>query len=293
MVTPIENTTQSYLVPPSLPEGLVSHLDCVDETGATTTAALVAERPFSLYINSREVVTLMTLGDHLKWLALGWVASQGLIKDLAEIEAIEIDEALGVLVIRTHEPVQLDDKLKKRTVTSGCAQGTVFGSLMEGLEGKVLPPGPGLKRSDLYALVKAIAQTPCLYLAAGAIHGSVLAQGAQPLVYMEDVGRHNAVDKIRGYVWQHNLETQDKVLFTTGRLTSEMVIKTVQLGVPILISRSGFTRWGVDLARQTGLTLIGRARGRRFLVLSGQQRLHYDGAPEGSSLGGYKCRSAV
>lgn len=252
----------------------------MDETGAKTTTALIAERPFSLYINSREVVTLMTIGDHLKWLALGWAVGQGLLKDLSEIEEIEVDEDLGVLVIRTHEPLDLDDKLKKRTVTSGCAQGTVFGSLMEGLEGKVLPPGPGLKLLDLYGLLKTITQTPSLYLEAGAIHGCVLAQGAQPLIYMEDVGRHNAVDKIRGYVWEKGLETENKVMFTTGRLTSEMVIKTVQMGVPILVSRSGFTRWGVDLAREVGLTLIGRARGRRFVVLSGQQRLDYDIDPK-------------
>ncbi len=267
-------------MPPSAPEGLISHLDCIDETGAATTASLIAERPFSLYINSREVVTLMTIGDHLKWLALGWAVGQGLLKSLEEIEEIEIDDDLGVLVIRTHEPLDLDEKLKKRTVTSGCAQGTVFGSLMEGLEGKVLPAGPGLKLSDLYALLKTITQTPSLYLEAGAIHGCVLAQGSNPLIYMEDVGRHNAVDKIRGYVWEQGMETGDKVMFTTGRLTSEMVIKTVQMGVPILVSRSGFTRWGVDLAREVGLTLIGRARGRRFVVLSGQERLDYDIRPE-------------
>ena len=267
-------------MPPSAPEGLISHLDCIDETGAATTASLIAERPFSLYINSREVVTLMTIGDHLKWLALGWAVGQGLLKSLEEIEEIEIDDDLGVLVIRTHEPLDLDEKLKKRTVTSGCAQGTVFGSLMEGLEGKVLPAGPGLKLSDLYALLKTITQTPSLYLEAGAIHGCVLAQGSNPLIYMEDVGRHNAVDKICGYVWEQGMETGDKVMFTTGRLTSEMVIKTVQMGVPILVSRSGFTRWGVDLAREVGLTLIGRARGRRFVVLSGQERLDYDIRPE-------------
>ena len=265
-----------YLVPPSAPKGLITQLPALDESGKDVTASLINERPFSLYINSREVVTLMTIGDHLEWLALGWVRNQGLITDLSLIEEVEIDEDLGVIVIRTVLDMNFDEKLKKRTVTSGCAQGTVFGSLMDGLEGTQLLPGPGLALSDLYALLRAITQTPSLYLEAGAIHGCVLALGAHPLVYMEDVGRHNAVDKIRGYVWQQEVDCLDKVLFTTGRLTSEMVIKTVQMGVPILVSRSGFTRWAVDLATEVGLTMIGRARGRRFICLSAPERLDYD-----------------
>jgi len=273
MMAEDQKTLSTYLVPPSLPQGLISQVQAVNEQGEAVETALIAERPFSLFLNDREIVTLMTIGDHLRWLALGWAAGQGLLGELDTLDEVEVDEDLGVIVIRTRAQVDVDEKLKKRTVTSGCAQGTVFGSLMEGLEDRVLPPGPILKLSDLYALLKTIAQTPSLYLQAGAIHGCVLAQGAKPLIYMEDVGRHNAVDKIRGYVWDQGLETQDKVMFTTGRLTSEMVIKTVQMGVPILVSRSGFTRWGVDLARQVGLTLIGRARGRRFVVLSGTERL--------------------
>ena len=275
-----KNLLGTYAVPPSSPQGLISHVAAMDEMGQPLQAALIQERPFSLYINSREVVTLMTIGDHLRWLALGWVRNQGLITDLNQIEVVEVDEDLGVIVIRTHEPLELDEKLSKRTVTSGCAQGTMFGSLMDGMEGLKLPEGPGLSLSKLYALLKAITQTPSLYLEAGAIHGCVLAQDQTPLVYMEDVGRHNAVDKIRGYVWEQGMVTQDKVLFTTGRLTSEMVIKTVQMGVPILVSRSGFTRWGVDLAQEVGLTLIGRARGRRFVLLSGQERLDFDMNPK-------------
>ncbi len=276
-----KNARPGYLVPPSDPARLISHMRAWDETGQPVPTALIAERPFSLFINAREVVTLMTIGDHLRWLALGWAVGQGFFTAPADIEAVEVDDDLGVIVIRTPLDLDLDAKLKRRTVTSGCAQGTVFGSLMEGLEDKRLPPGARLKLSDLYLLLKAITQTPSLYLQAGAIHGCVLAAGAQPLLYMEDVGRHNAVDKIRGYVWDQGLETADKVLFTTGRLTSEMVIKTVQMNVPILISRSGFTRWGVDLAREVGLTLIGRARGRRFLLLAGHDRLVYDMDPKG------------
>ena len=271
---------KAYLVPPSAPAGLISQVEARNERGQIVQAHLIAERPFSLFMNNREVVTLMTIGDHLRWLALGWAAGQGFLKDPSVVEAVEVEADLGVIVIRTKVEVDLDEKLKKRTVTSGCAQGTVFGSLMEGLEGRHLPPGPTLALSDLYALLRAITQTPSLYLQAGAIHGCVLAKGAQPLIYMEDVGRHNAIDKIRGLVWEQGMEMADKILFTTGRLTSEMVIKTVQMGVPILVSRSGFTRWGVDLAREAGLTLIGRARGRRFVVLSGAERLAFDVAPE-------------
>lgn len=268
-----------YLVPPSDPYGLISCLDCVDEKGKPAQTALIAERPFTLFINDREVVTLMTIGDHLRWLALGWACGQGLLQNKTQLESVDIDDDLGVIVIRTHTPVALAEKLKTRTVTSGCAQGTVFGSLMDGLEKVQLAQGPELRLSDLYGLLKTITQTPSLYQEAGAIHGCVLACKGDPLIYMEDVGRHNAVDKIRGYVWEHEMPTHDKLMFTTGRLTSEMVIKTVQMGVPILVSRSGFTRWGVDLAREMGLTLIGRARGRRFVVLSGLERLIYDISP--------------
>ena len=267
---------QMYLVPPSSPAGLISCVHALDERGQGVKVALIAERPFTLFINDQELVTLMTIGDHLRWLALGWALGQGLLSSSTEIETIEVDEDLGVIVIRTHQPVALDDKLKKRTLTSGCAQGTMFGSLMDKLDGLTLPDGPIFALSSLYGLLKAIAQTPSLYLEAGAIHGCVLARGGQPLIYMEDVGRHNAVDKIRGYVWDKGLTTHDKIMFTTGRLTSEMVIKTVQMGLPILVSRSGVTRWAVDLARHAGLTLIGRARGRRFIVLTGAERLDYD-----------------
>ena len=271
-----EKNLDLYLVPPSSTEGLVTHLSALNELGEVTQTPLIHERPYSLYINGREVVTLMTIGDHLEWLALGWVRNQGLITDLSLIEEVEVDEDLGVVIVRTREDLDFNEKLKKRTVTSGCAQGTVFGSLMDGLEGLKLPTSSSLKLSDLYTLLATITQTPSLYLEAGAIHGCVLAQGPKPLVYMEDVGRHNAVDKIRGYVWQNAMDCGDKIMFTTGRLTSEMVIKTVQMGVPILVSRSGFTRWAVDLANEVGLTMIGRARGKRFVCLSGSERLTFD-----------------
>jgi len=179
-------------------------------------------------------------------------------------------------VVRTERETNYEEKLKKKVRTSGCAQGTVFGDLMEKIEDSQLPDGQVLKTSWMQSLTKKINMTDSLYLQAGAIHGCVLCQEDRPLVYMEDVGRHNAVDKIAGYMFLEGLTPEDKIFYTTGRLTSEMVIKTVQMGIPILISRSGFTAWGVELARQTNLTLIGRARGKRFTALAGQQRIVYD-----------------
>ena len=182
------------------------------------------------------------------------------------------------MVVRTARATDYEAKLRKKTRTSGCAVGTVFGDMMEGLEGLTLPPTP-VRTSDLYALAHTINTTPSLYLEAGAIHGTVLCEGPRPLVYMEDVGRHNAVDKIAGWMALERVGPQDKTLYTTGRLTSEMVIKTALMGIPALASRSGFTAWGVEIARQVGLTLIGRMRGRRFLCLSGAERLVWDADP--------------
>jgi FdhD protein len=179
------------------------------------------------------------------------------------------------VVVRTKRKTNYEKKLKKKVQTSGCAQGTVFGDLMEALEGVALPKAT-LRTSWLYALTHKINTTPSLYLEAGAIHGCVLAHQDQPLVYMEDVGRHNAVDKIAGWMFKEKVKAADKIFYTTGRLTSEMVIKCVRMGIPILISRSGFTAWGVELARKANLTLIGRARGKRFVALAGEDRIVFD-----------------
>src|SRR5438309_3143747 len=195
------------------------------------------------------------------------------------IIGVDYDEEIETVVVRTDRETDFEDKLKKKTLTSGCAQGTVFGDLMEKFEEVRLDPGAVLRTSWLYALARKINTAPSLYLAAGAIHGCVLCEEDRPLVYMEDVGRHNAVDKIAGYMRLNNISPAGKSFYTTGRLTSEMVIKTVQMGIPILISRSGFTAWGVELARQAGLTLIGRARGRRFVELAGNERIVFDGDP--------------
>ena len=193
-----------------------------------------------------------------------------------EITGFDYEEDIDTIVVRTPGETDFEDKLKKKTLTSGCAQGTVFGDVMESFENVVLPKDAIIKTSWLYTLMKKINTQPSLYLEAGAIHGCVLCQQDRPLLYMEDVGRHNAIDKIAGYMFMNNIEGGDKIFYTTGRLTSEMVIKAVQMGVPILASRSGFTAWGVELARQVNMTLIGRARGKRFIVLAGHDRIEYD-----------------
>ena len=183
------------------------------------------------------------------------------------------------MVVRTAHPTNFEDKLRKKVRTSGCAQGTAFGDLMEKFDQIHLPETAVVRTSWLYSLMREVNTTPSLYLKAGAIHGCALCEGDRVLVYMEDVGRHNAVDKIAGYMRRHGLTAGDKIFYTTGRLTSEMVIKTVQMGIPVLVSRSGFTAWGVELARKANLTLIGRARGRRFLALSGAERIVFDADP--------------
>ncbi len=195
------------------------------------------------------------------------------------IIAVDYDDEIETVVVRTDRETDFEDKLKKKTLTSGCAQGTVFGDLMEKFDEVRLDPDAVLRTSWLYALTRKINTAPSLYLAAGAIHGCVLCEEDRPLLYMEDVGRHNAVDKIAGYMHLNGISPAGKIFYTTGRLTSEMVIKTVQMGIPILISRSGFTAWGVELARQAGLTLIGRAKGRRFVALAGAERIVFDGDP--------------
>lgn len=246
-----------------------------DHTGVSQTIRVVEERPLTIFLNAQEIVTAMTIGDFPDYLALGFLRNQGMLRPDDEITAVEYDEDLEVVVVRTARKTSYEEKVKKKTRTSGCAVGTVFGDMMEGLEGVTLPVAE-LRTSWLYALAREINTVPSLYLDAGAIHGTVLCARDQMLIYMEDVGRHNAVDKVAGWMLRHDVSGADKILYTTGRLTSEMVIKTAQMGIPVLASRSGFTAWGVEIARQVGLTLIGRMRGQRFICLSGEERLIRD-----------------
>src|SRR5882757_5837581 len=248
-----------------------------DHEGRRVDTAVVMERPLTLFLNGREIVTMMTIGDHPDYLAVGYLLNQNMLSAEDRIIGVDYDAEIETVVVRTDRETDFEDKLKKKTLTSGCAQGTVFGDLMEKFEEVRLDPHAVLRTSWLYALTRKINTVPSLYLAAGAIHGCVLCEEDRPLLYMEDVGRHNAVDKIAGYMHVKGIPPAGKIFYTTGRLTSEMVIKTVQMGIPILISRSGFTAWGVELARQAGLTLIGRAKGRRFVALAGSERIVFDG----------------
>ena len=250
-----------------------------DQTGAATEISVVEERPLTIFLNSQEIVTAMTIGDYPDFLALGFLRNQGMLGADETVTGVDYDEELETVIVRTATPTNHEEKLKKKTRTSGCAVGTVFGDMMEGLEDVQLPATP-VRTSALYTLAARINRTPSLYLEAGAIHGTVLCQDDQPLVYMEDVGRHNAVDKIAGWMMANSVPAHDKILYTTGRLTSEMVIKTAMMGIPVLASRSGFTAWGVEIAQQVGLTLIGRMRGQRFVCLSGEDRLVRDANPD-------------
>jgi FdhD protein len=264
---------------PVLPDpkasGLTRQITGRDHLGAEVAIAVVEERPLTIYLNAQEIVTAMTIGDHPEYLALGFLRNQGMLPDAGDVTGVDYDEELQVVVVRTGAQTTFEEKLKKKTRTSGCAVGTVFGDMMEGLEGLELP-ATQVRTSWLYALAHQINTLPSLYLEAGAIHGTVLCQGDVPLIYMEDVGRHNAVDKVAGWMLANDCDPTDKILYTTGRLTSEMVIKCASMGIPALVSRSGFTAWGVDIARQVGLTLIGRMRGQRFMCLAGEDRLIRD-----------------
>jgi FdhD protein len=254
---------------------LLERVTGVDQTGAEVTVSVPVERALTLYLNSQEIVTMMTINDYPEYLAIGYLLNQNMLKPDDVVTGVDYDDDLQVVVVRTKRGTNYERKLKKRTLTSGCAQGTAFGDLMEALETVVLPPAE-LRTSWLYQMTNTINTTPSLYLEGGAIHGCALCIQGRPVCYMEDVGRHNAVDKIAGWMYRHDVDPADKILYTTGRLTSEMTIKTVRMGIPILISRSGFTAWGVELARQTGLTLVGRAKGKRFVALSGQKRIVFD-----------------
>ena len=258
--------------------GLTRPIHGTDQTGSRVEIAVVEERPLTIFLNSREIVTTMTIGDYPDYLAVGFLRNQGMLREGDRIRGIDYDEETRTVVVRTDTETSFEEKLRKKTRTSGCAVGTVFGDMMEGLEDLVLPETP-VRSSWLYTLAARINRIPSLYLAAGAIHGTVLCREHTPLAYMEDVGRHNAVDKIAGWMLQQRVPAADKILYTTGRLTSEMVIKTALMGIPVLASRSGFTAWGVEIAREVGLTLIGRMRGKRFMCLSGSERLVLDTDP--------------
>lgn len=263
---------------PSNP-ALTETVQGIDHDGRPVETKVPVERPLTLFLNGQEIVTMMTIGDYPDYLALGYLINQQMLLPDDEVTGIDFDPEIDTIVVRTARRTDYEERLKKKTQTSGCAQGTVFGNMMDAVESVTLDAQVELRTSWIYTLSKKINLQPSLYLEAGAIHGCVLCEADRPLIYMEDVGRHNAIDKIAGYMRVHGISPAGKNMYTTGRLTSEMVIKTAQMGIPILISRSGFTAWGVQLARQIGMTLIGRAKGRRFVVLAGAERLRFDADP--------------
>ena len=267
---------RDYIISPNLSgEDLTQEVAGVDQLGNRTDISVIEERPLTIFLNKQEIVTAMTIGDYPEYLALGFLRNQKMLSNKDKVDAIAFDAELNSIVIRTKRKTNYEDQLKKKTQTSGCAVGTVFGDIMDGVDGLKIS-AISTKVSHLYSLSSKINRTPSLYLKAGAIHGTILCHQDKPLVYMEDVGRHNAVDKIAGWIFDTGTNPRDKILYTTGRLTSEMVIKTALMEIPVLVSRSGFTAWGVNIAKQVGITLVGRLRGQRFICLSGESKLIWD-----------------
>lgn len=252
---------------------LTFEIDAINESGDIVPTAIAGEHPLTLYVDQREIVTLMTLGAAPEALALGYLRNQRLIASLAEIAAVQVDwEVDAVAVTTTHGRGIEAGRVEKRTVTTGCGQGTVFGDLMAEIDDIRLPAAASLSEATLYGLLESVRHHESIYKQAGAVHGCALARGSEILMFVEDVGRHNAVDAIAGKMWLDDLAGGDKIFYTTGRLTSEMVIKTAQMGIPFLVSRSGLTRMGWEIARQLGMTMIGRAQGKHYLLFTGEER---------------------
>ncbi len=251
-------------------------VEAVDEYGHRRELQVAGERPLTLYIDKKEIVTLMTLGTQPEALALGYLRNQGLIERIEDIKAVQVDWETESVVVTTRNGVaRLEERTAHRTVTTGCGQGTVFGNIMEQLE-RVRLPRVRLLQSAIYDLLTNLNRHNEIYRDAGAVHGCALCRGTEVLMFVEDVGRHNAADAIAGRMWLEGLDGADKIFYTTGRLTSEMVIKVAQMGIPILLSRSGVTQMGLDLARKVGVTMIARAKGTHFLVYHGASDLEFD-----------------
>lgn len=272
----MENNKEFYISPNLENDNLTESIECLNESGENIKLPVVKEIPLTIYLNKQEIVTAMTLGDMPDLLAVGYLLNQNMLKRDDVISGIDYDEDLQVVIVRTERKTNYEKKMEKKIRTSGCAVGTVYGDIMDDFSSVNLDKKTKIKTSWIYTISKKVNTRPSLYLKAGALHGCVLCQKDSPLIYVEDVGRHNAVDKIAGWMFLNKENANDKIFYTTGRLTSEMVIKTVQMGIPILISRSGFTESGVKLARQAGLTLIGRAKGKRMIIANGVERVNFD-----------------
>jgi len=250
-----------------------TEVDATNERGEHLPTAIAGEHPLTIYLDKRELVTLMTLGQYPEALAIGYLRNQRLVRSLDEIRSVQVDWAVHSCAITTFSGIEdLDARMEKRTVTTGCGQGTVFGDLMAEIDSVALPADCRLSEATYYALMDNVRRYDTVYKAAGAVHGCALARESDILLFVEDVGRHNAVDAIAGQMWLDGLDGADKVFYTTGRLTSEMVIKCAQMGIPFLVSRSGLTQMGYEIARRVGITMIGRATGRHYLLFTGAER---------------------
>jgi FdhD protein len=261
-------------------------VNALDEHGATRETPIAGEHPLTLYVDKEEVLTLMTLGAAPEALAIGYLRNQRLLDSVDEIVSVQVDWDVNAVVVKTrHGLADLAAKTQKRTKTSGCGQGTMFGDLMEEIDRVKLPPGATLSQATLYALLDRVRLHETIYKQAGAVHGCALATndangatGASDiLMFVEDVGRHNAVDAIAGQMWLDRIDGKDKIFYTTGRLTSEMVIKAAQMGIPFLVSRSGLTQMGYEIAQKVGMTMIGRATNKHYLLFTGQERFKVRG----------------
>ena len=249
-------------------------VEAYDETGAAVATPIAGEHPLTIYVDKRELVTLMTLGAAPEALAIGFLRNQRLVDSIDEIVSVQVDWEVNAVAVTTRNGLaDLEKKTEKRTATTGCGQGTVFGDLMADVESIRLDDGMRIDEETLFGLLNAVSTHVSIYKQAGAVHGCALAQGADILTFVEDVGRHNAVDAIAGWMWLEGVEGHDKIFYTTGRLTSEMVIKAAQMRVPVLVSRSGLTKMGHEIASQVGITMIGRAVGKHYLLFTGAHRL--------------------
>jgi FdhD protein len=258
-------------------------VDAHDESGALKPTPIAGEHPLTLYVDKREILTLMTLGAAPEELAIGFLRNQRLVRSIEEIVSVQVDWDVGAVAVTTRSGLaDLEARTGKRTATTGCGQGTVFGDLMEDIESIRLPAEARLAEETLLRLLDSVRLHESIYKEAGAVHGCALARGSDILTFVEDVGRHNAVDAIAGWMWLEGVDGADKVFYTTGRLTSEMVIKAAQMGIPFLVSRSGLTKMGHEIANRVGITMIGRAVNRRYLVFTGGERFvrRAPGTPE-------------
>lgn len=253
---------------------LTRAIEVLNEHGETENLSIPAERALTVYVDKRELVTLMTLGAQPELLVLGYLRNQRLLASVDEVDSVTVDWEVNAAAVKTRQGIaRIEEKTAKRVVTTGCGQGSVFGDLMDDLD-RIRLPAAALTQAQLYGIVNAIRLQETTYKSSGSVHGCALFRGDEMLVFVEDVGRHNAIDTIAGWMWMHGgMNGADKVFYTTGRLTSEMVIKSAQMGVPIVVSRSGITQMGLEVAQRLGLCVIGRATNRRFVCYAGAERL--------------------